>query len=140
MLRYIGENVEVQNYIDDTGVQVADVVVGFQCLEKMNLHDLKSITTNFDYYCWDLYAKVSRFYEENPTNKSLRYNALKDIEQGHGETSRMADFISTTIVHCHIKTMERIGVQYDLLPKESDIIRLNFWQHAFRLLKDSWGT
>ena len=137
LLRYIGENVEVQNYIDDTGVQVADVVVGFQCLEKMNLHDLKSITTNFDYYCWDLYAKVSRFYEENPTNKSLRYNALKDIEQGHGETSRMADFISTTIVHCHIKTMERIGVQYDLLPKESDIIRLNFWQHAFRLLKDS---
>lgn len=137
LLRFVGKNVEVQNYIDDTGVQVADVVVGFQYLEKMNLKDIKSITAKFDYYCWDLYAKVSKFYEKDSANRALRFNALKEIEDGQGETSKMADFISTTIVHCHIKTMERIGIQYDLLPKESDIIRLNFWQHAFQLLKDS---
>ena len=137
LLRFAGKNVEVQNYIDDTGVQIADVVVGFKYLEKMDLSDLKTIEGSFDYYCWDLYAKVSRFYEDNPENKTHRLNVLKEIEDGDGEIADMASFISETIVYCHIKTMERIGVQYDLLPKESDIIRLNFWSHAFQLLKDS---
>ena len=58
----------------------------------MNLKDIKSITAKFDYYCWDLYAKVSKFYEKDSANRALRFNALKEIEDGQGETSKMADF------------------------------------------------
>lgn len=135
LLRYSGERVEIQNYIDDTGVQVADVVVGFQHLEKKALAEVQAIPGKFDYYCWDLYAKVSSFYELSPENASLRAATLKLIEEGGNETAELARYISHTIVQCHLKTMWRLGIEYDLLPKESDILHLKFWSYAFELLK-----
>ncbi len=135
LLRFAGSNVEVQNYIDDTGVQVADVVVGFKYLEKKNLEDVRAIAEKFDYYCWDLYATVSSFYEQDPSNQRLRAETLKLIEEGHNETAELAHHISHRIVRCHLNTMWRLGIQYDLLPKESDILHLKFWDYAFELLK-----
>jgi arginyl-tRNA synthetase len=135
LLRYCGERVEVQNYIDDTGVQVADVVVGFKYLEKKNLEDVQAVSGKFDYYCWDLYARVSSFYEGDPENQRFRSETLKLIEEGSNDTARMAHYISHQIVQCHLKTMSRIDIRYDLLPKESDILHLNFWTRAFELLK-----
>ncbi len=135
LLHFSGETVEVQNYIDDTGVQVADVVVGFKYLEQKNLADVQAITGKFDYYCWDLYAKVSTFYEESVEKQNRRGETLKLIEGGDNETAELAHYISHRIVQCHLNTMWRIGVQYDLLPKESDILHLKFWDHAFGLLK-----
>ena len=135
LLRFVGERVEIQNYIDDTGVQVADVVVGFKYLEKKSLEEIKALPGKFDDYCWDLYAKMSSFYEAGPENRKLRGRTLGEIEVGNGETAEIARFVSGTIVRCHLATMSRIGVRYDLLPKESDILHLNFWGHAFQLLK-----
>ena len=137
LLRSVGERVEVQNYIDDTGVQVADVVVGFKYLQKKTLEEVKALPGNFDYYCWDLYARVSSFYEAAPENRELRGRTLREIEAGEGETADIARYVSRTIVRCHLETMNRIGVAYDLLPKESDILHLNFWSHAFQRLKDA---
>ena len=137
LLRSVGERVEVQNYIDDTGVQVADVVVGFKYLEKKTLEEIKALPGKFDYYCWDLYARVSSFYEAVPENRELRGRTLREIEAGEGETADIACYVSRTIVRCHLETMNRIGVAYDLLPKESDILHLNFWSHAFQRLKDA---
>lgn len=137
LLRLVGKTVEVQNYIDDTGVQVADIVVGFKYLEKKTLKEVTAIPGKFDYYCWDLYSKVFSFYEKDPANQELRSRTLKAIEEGENETAEMAQYISLTITRCHLKTMARLGVRYDLLPKESDILHLNFWNHAFQLLKDS---
>jgi arginyl-tRNA synthetase len=137
LLHFSGEEVEVQNYIDDTGVQVADVVVGFKYLEKKTLADVQAIPGKFDYYCWDVYAKVPSFYEASPENQSRRGETLKLIEEGSNETAELAQYISHRIVRCHLETMWRIGVQYDLLPKESDILHLKFWDHAFRLLKET---
>ena len=137
LLRSVGERVEVQNYIDDTGVQVADVVVGFKYLEKKTLEEVKALPGKFDYYCWDLYARVSSFYEAAPENRELRGRTLREIEAGEGETADTARYVSRTIVRCHLETMNRIGVAYDLLPKESDILHLNFWSHAFQRLKDA---
>ena len=135
LLRFGARQVEVQNYIDDTGVQVADVVVGFQHLEKKTLADVQAIQGKFDYYCWDLYAKVSSFYEQRPENALLRGVTLQHIEEGNNETAELARHISHRIVQCHLRTMQRLGVEYDLLPKESDILHLKFWSHAFELLK-----
>jgi arginyl-tRNA synthetase len=139
LLKFSGNQVEVQNYIDNTGVQVADVVVGFIHLEKKSLEDVERLVQDakqrFDYLCWDLYARVFQFYQTNPDTLNLRSQALEDIEEGHGEPARMADLISTAIVRKHLETMLRINVQYDLLVQESEILRLDFWKSAFELLK-----
>ena len=137
LLRSVGERVEIQNYIDDTGVQVADVVVGFKYLEKKTLEEIQALPGKFDNYCWDLYARISPFYDAAPENRELRGRTLREIEAGEGETADIARYVSSTIVRCHLATMSRIGVAYDLLPKESDILHLNFWGHAFDLLKQA---
>jgi arginyl-tRNA synthetase len=137
VLRYSGDTVEVQNYIDDTGVQVADVVVGFLHLEKKDLADVRAVaaTERFDYICWDLYARVTDFYASEPGRQTLRENTLRAIEEGTPPEAELGHFIATEIVRCHLKTMARLGVRYDLLPWEGDILRLRFWEHAFELLK-----
>lgn len=135
LLRASGEEVEVHNYIDNTGVQVADVVVGFKYLEKKSLAEIQQIPEPFDYYCWDLYAQVGKFYEEAAENKQLRAQTLHEIEHQKDDTAQIGDYISQRILKCHLKTMWRLGITYDVLPRESDILQLNFWQTAFEKLK-----
>ena len=136
--RFRGVPVEVQNYIDDTGVQVADVVVGFRELEHKNLDDIRHIadSTRFDYYCWDLYARVTQWYDEDKERLKIRAAALHDIEHGGTETSAIAGFIANRIVRCHLRTMARLNVDYDLLTWEGHILRLQFWARAFEILKE----
>lgn len=136
LLRAAGETVEVQNYIDNTGVQVADVVVGFKYLEEKSLEDIKAIGGKFDYYCWDLYARVGNFYEEDRARLKYRTETLHEIESGEGEIYEMADYISTRIVHCHLDTMMRVGIEYELLPRESDVLHMHLWDETFKLLKE----
>ncbi len=137
LLRHIGRRVEVQNYIDNTGVQVADVVVGFLQLEKKSATEVRALATGprFDYFCWDLYARVTEFMEEDPARKALRTETLQSIEQGRGAAAEIAEIVSTAVVRCHLRTMERLGVEYDLLPRESEILHLKFWEAAFEQLK-----
>ena len=95
ILRHRGRDVGVQNYIDDTGVQVADVVVGFLHLEKKTLAEVEAICREaFDYYCWDLYAKVGDFYAADPTNKALQAEVLHAIEEGGNDTARLAAYVA----------------------------------------------
>jgi arginyl-tRNA synthetase len=138
LLRRSGRRVEVQNYIDNTGVQVADVVVGFQHIEKKTAAEVAALTKQprFDYVCWDLYARVTQFFEEDAKRLALRGQTLAAIEEGHGIEAELAEIISVAIVHCHLATMERLGIEYDVLPRESEILRLKFWDAAFQLLKD----
>ena len=137
VLRFRGVPVEVQNYIDDTGVQVADVVVGFRALEGKTLNQIRETadSTRFDYYCWDLYARVTEWYEENKERLAVRAETLHDIEHGGSENAEIAAFIADRIVRCHLRTMGRMNVDYDLLTWEGDILRLKFWAHAFDVLK-----
>ena len=136
LLNAAGEQVEIQNYIDNTGVQVADVIVGFKYLQKMNLDEIRSITQKFDYYCWDLYARVGSFYEEDKSRLELRSQVLHGIESGEGEIAEMAEHISMRILDCHLDTMLRLGIEYDVLPRESDVLHLHIWNKAFELLKE----
>jgi arginyl-tRNA synthetase len=137
LLRFMGRTVEIQNYIDDTGVQVADVAIGFRELEHKTLDDVRAIagTTRFDYYCWDLYARVTEWYEEDKTRLKIRTAALHAIEHGGNDTAELAAFIAERIVGCHLDTMRRMNIDYDLLTWEGDILRLHFWAHAFEFLK-----
>jgi arginyl-tRNA synthetase len=139
VLRYRGVPVEVQNYIDDTGVQVADVVVGFRIIEGKSLDEIRTIadTTRFDYHCWDLYARVGEWYEADKTRLEHRARMLHDIEHGGNENAETAAFIADRIVRTHLATMARLNVDYDLLTWEGDILRLQFWAQAFEVLKAS---
>ncbi len=136
--RFRGVPVEVQNYIDDTGVQVADVVVGFRELERRNLDDIRRIAdgSRFDYYCWDLYARVTQWYDEDKERLTIRAATLHDIEHGGTAASEIGKFIADRIVRCHLLTMARLNVDYDLLTWEGHILRLQFWARAFEILKE----
>ena len=138
ILRASGKRVEVQNYIDNTGVQVADVVVGFVYLENKTLEEIKNLHAKlaaegktFDYYCWDLYAKVGQEYQKNEELKAKRAEVLHLVEEGNNPTAELADYVATRNVECILATMERFGIRYDLLPRESEILHLHFWKKAF---------
>jgi arginyl-tRNA synthetase len=138
--KWLGERVETQNYIDDTGVQVADVVVAFERLEQKSVAEVEQlIATNerFDYVCWDVYSKMAQYYADHPEAVEWRRETLHAIEHAEGDTSRMGTLIARAIVRRHLETMLRLGIAYDLLPKESDIIHMHFWDRAFELLKQS---
>jgi arginyl-tRNA synthetase len=165
LLRFAGREVDVQNYIDNTGVQVADVVVGFtlngiaedqlqQAIQEPILplrfpvfHTLRGMSwpalvpwpsERFDYLCWDVYATTSQWYEAHPEEgRRLRGEVLHAIEEGDNQYAEMADLISTTVLRRHLETMERLDIEYDFLPRESEILHLHFWDAAFTKLKEA---
>jgi arginyl-tRNA synthetase len=138
LLRFADREVDVQNYIDNTGVQVADVIVGFLHLEKKSKAEIEQLTQQprFDYYCWDLYARVSQWYEQDKQNLQVRLQTLHAIEEGSNETAAIADLISTAVLRRHLETMDRLDIEYDFLPRESEILHLHFWDAAFAKLKE----
>ncbi len=137
LLRSAGREVDIQNYIDNTGVQVADVVVGFLHIEKKSRAEIEALTRRprFDYYCWDLYASVARWYEKDKQNLATRAATLRSIEQGNNETASLAELISIAVLKRHLETMDRLDIKYDFLPRESEILSLHFWAAAFEKLK-----
>ncbi len=139
LLRFAGREVDVQNYIDNTGVQVADVVVGFLHIEQKSRAQVEALAAapRFDYVCWDLYARVSHWYEEDKSNLQARAATLRSIEEGNNETAAIADLISIAVLKRHLETMERLDIEYDFLPRESEILHLHFWDAAFTKLKEA---
>ena len=152
-----GYDVGVQNYIDNTGVQVADVVVGLVQLEGRNLASVNELLLRLreegeriDFYCWDLYARVSQWYtgtgvddagsvpspEELARRKQVRLDTLHALEHGKGETAAIAELVSTAVLRRHLETMLRLGIEYDFLPRESEILSLHFWDAARTLMME----
>ncbi|MCP3980285.1 MAG: arginine--tRNA ligase [bacterium] len=144
--RRLGRPVEVQNYIDDTGVQVADLVVGFRVLRGLELDDvrqrysasaLRERNERFDYVAWDLYAEVGRHYADDEARLTQRAETLHAMEQGDNPVAELAAFVAHRMVQHHLTTMHRLGIRYDVLTHESDILRLRFWDQAFEQLKSA---
>lgn len=142
ILRATGHRVEIQNYIDNTGVQVADVVVGFLHLEPHTLDEIKAIPDPFDYFCWDLYSRVGLWYRdgnadgrENPEKLAHRAEAQHAIESGHGPIAEMAEYVAMRNLGALLRTMYRLGIVYDVMPRESEVLQSNFWADAFEMLK-----
>jgi len=140
ILRHTGNRVQIQNYIDNTGVQVADVVIGLLQMEKVTPVWVKNRAAEpkFDYYCWDVYAKATSFFAEDKARATkLRGETLKSIEEGKGEDAEVGQVVADAIVGCHLRTMARLDIGYELLARESEILRLKFWDAAFEMLKKS---
>src|SRR5713226_704224 len=140
ILRHANNSVQIQNYIDNTGVQVADVVIGFLQMEKRPAVSIRMLSTEprFDYYCWDLYAKATQFFAEGKERAArLRAATLTAIEEGSGQDAEVAQVVADAIVGCHLRTMARLDIRYDLLARESEILHLKFWDAAFEMLKRS---
>jgi arginyl-tRNA synthetase len=149
LLRAAGQTVTVQNYIDNTGVQVADVVVGLLHYAGLSLAQLRQLLDELkhkgkriDFYCWDIYASTSQWYEqgseeEKVARKKLRYETLHEIERGNNQTAEAAELISTAVMRRHLETMLRLDIEYDFLPRESEILHLKFWDAAFTQLKQT---
>ena len=140
-----GYEVGVQNYIDNTGVQVADVVVGLVYLEGKTLSSTRELLTELletnqriDFYCWGLYARVSQWYTADPDHlsarKQIRLDTLHALEIGNNDTAEIADLISTAVLRRHLETMQRLNIEYDFLPRESEILSLHFWDAARELM------
>ena len=140
LLRSLGRTVEVQNYIDNTGVQVADVVAAFHFLRDQDAGSVRALAADpgvrFDYSCWDLYAEISQLFAAGgPEASAWRADTLRALESGEGEIAELGAVVADAIMACHLATMRRIGVAYDVLPRESEILKLRFWSAAFELLK-----
>ena len=143
LLQHSGSPVEVQNYIDDTGVQVADVVVGFTAVEERSPEDalehvkalLADGSVRFDHHCWDLYARTGQWYEGDEARLEKRREALHAMEHGEGALAAIGMTVAEAVVRCHLKTMGRLGIRYHVLPWESDILGANFWAEAFERMK-----
>ncbi len=150
MLRSQGYHVEADNYIDDSGVQVADVVVGFTLLKKglMQLPEGNEQLPDesFDYYCSRVYVGVGKIYEDKeselyPMVMQLRKEVLHAIEHaeepaGEHDYAQMASDLAHNIVQAHLKTMARLNISYDLLPWESAILKAGLWHRTFEMLKE----
>ena len=140
ILRHAGNRVQIQNYIDNTGVQVADVVIGLLQMEKVTPVWVRNraAEAKFDYYCWDLYAKATSFFAADKARaEKLRGETLRAIEEGKGEDAEVAQIVADAIVGCHLRTMARLRIGYELLARESEILHLHFWDAAFEMLKKS---
>ena len=130
----------VQNYIDNTGVQVADVVIAFQHMEKKSLAEVKATGQGRALRLPVLgFVRKSDaiFCRGKQRAQKLRGETLKAIEAGHGETAEMGAVIADAIVGYHLRTMARMEIYYELLARESEILHLHFWDAAFEKLKAS---
>jgi len=145
MLRSQGYNVEAENYIDDSGAQVADVVVGFMLLQEGILQlpegNQRLPGESFDYFCSRIYVAVGLAYEAQPELLELRKTVLHAIEHG-SEPESDSDYpviaanLSRKIVQAHLATMARVNISFDLLTWESAILGAGLWKHVFEMLRE----
>lgn len=131
LLQRLGYNVEVHNYIDDLGNQLADTVVGILNVPHKKEH------SRFGDFCWDIYSQVNKEYERNPQLMEQRTKVLHSLEEGNENLSWVGLLVAERIVREHLEEMKAFGINYDLLVWESNIVREGFWDAAFNLLKQT---
>ena len=146
VLEWLGFSTEVCNYIDDTGLQVVDVVTAILSPKSPfyveGFSDFKAIWEKipkdqpFDYFCWDLYAHFQTELEKDPSLLEKREEVLHKIEGGSHPIAVFAKEMAIKIVQAHLETVAQLSIFYDLLNWESDIMRQGFWEATFELLKE----
>lgn len=135
LCKVLGYDTIIQNYIDNTGVQVADVVIGLTEMRGMSLDQIKAVGDRLDRFCWDVYSDVSKWYEEDPERKSKQTLALKEMEEGHGAFAETGEYVSSVITKALLNLMVKIGIKYDIIVWERDVLALDFWLETFEILK-----
>ncbi|MEK4047138.1 arginine--tRNA ligase [Paenibacillus sp. FSL H8-0048] len=131
VLRATGHSVEVHNYVDDLGNQLADTVAGLLNVPLAGEH------VRFGDYCWDIYAEINKTYAQQPEMVQKRTGILHALEEGHGNTAWIGNLVAGQIVKEHVEEMRGFGIDYDLLVWESSILKEGFWASAFELLSQT---
>lgn len=131
ILRTTGYTVEVHNYVDDLGNQLADTVVGLLNIPLAGDH------VRFGDYCWDIYAEINKEYALHPEIVHKRTEILHALEEGNGNTAWIGSLVAGQIVKEHVEEMRSFGIDYDLLVWESSILKEGFWSSAFDLLSQT---
>ena len=126
--------VNVLNYIDDSGLQVADIIVGFK---HFGFDEEPPNGKKFDHYCGDdVYVKTTQKYELDSSLEEIRKNTLKELEDGNSETAAFGDLITRKVLAGQLQTCWNLNVSYDCLNFESQIIRSGLWSKIFEKLKE----
>jgi len=126
--------VHVLNYIDDSGLQVADIIVGFK---HFKFDEEPPNGKKFDHYCGDdVYVKTTQKYELDSSLEEIRKNTLKELEDGTSETAAFGDMITRKVLAGQLQTCWNLNVSYDCLNFESQIIRSGLWSKIFEKLKE----
>jgi arginyl-tRNA synthetase len=126
--------VNILNYVDDSGLQVADIIIGFQ---YFGFAQQPPEGKKFDHYCGDdIYVKTTEKYEIDPSLEEIRKETLRELEDGISETAKFADKITRQVLENQLETCWNLGVSYDCLNFESQIIRSGLWNKIFEKLKE----
>ena len=133
VMRYLGHRVQALNYVDDSGAQVADIIVGFKFL---GMPDEPPAGVKYDVYCGDrVYTRVNHEYAKNPQLKEKQSLVLKEIEGGTGDIAEYTREIVNRILRAQLSTCWRLGASYDLLNWESQLVHSKMWERIFDSLK-----
>jgi len=133
VMRYLGHRVQALNYVDDSGAQVADIIVGFKF---MGLPDAAPPDVKYDVYCGDsVYTRVNQEYAKDPGLKEKQSQVLKEIESGTGDVAEYTKAIVKRILQAQLSTCWRLGASYDLLNWESQLVHSKMWEKIFEALK-----
>jgi arginyl-tRNA synthetase len=135
LCKTLGYDTIVHNYIDNTGIQVADVVIGLTAMRGMSLNQIKDVGERLDRFCWDVYADMNKWYEDDPNRKSMQTIALKQMEEGRGPFADAGEYVSSVVTRAHLKLMEKLDIKYDLIVWERDVLALDLWRDTFEQLK-----
>jgi arginyl-tRNA synthetase len=135
IMKATNHRILVLNYIDDSGLQVADIIVGFAFAGFPLEPSDKSL--KFDRYCGDeVYVKVNEMYRTNPSLEEKRRFVLKEIEEGTTDIAKFASRVTMRVLLDQLKTSWRMKTRYDLLNFESQIIHSKLSIRSFDLLKE----
>ncbi|SMH71053.1 arginine--tRNA ligase [Candidatus Nitrosotalea okcheonensis] len=126
-------DVSVLNYVDDSGLQVADIIVGFK---YGGYSDTPPDDQKFDHYCGDIvYVKTTERYETDKAFADLRSHVLQELEEETSDLAKFGDEITRRVLEEQLKTCWRLGATYDCLNFESQIVHSKLWQVAFEKMK-----
>ncbi|MEE8179082.1 MAG: arginine--tRNA ligase [Nitrosopumilaceae archaeon] len=134
ILQKANYDVRVLNYVDDSGLQVADIIVGFKF---GGFSEDPPSNQKFDQYCGDVvYVKTTEKYSSNPDLEETRKKILQELEKEKSEIAQFADKITKKVLAEQLKTCWNFSVTYDCLNFESQIIRSGLWSQIFEKMKD----
>lgn len=138
ILRKRGHTVHVLNYVDDSGLQVADMVLGFT---RLGFSTTPPDGQKFDEYCGDtVYVQTTSMCEGDQSLQEERRRILRRIEEGNNEDAAMAESVTGRVLAAQLETCWRLGARYDLLNYESQIVRSGLWGRTFEMMKDAGIT
>ena len=135
LLKFAGYRVVTADYVDDSGNQMADLLLGFL---HMGYPQDPPNGVKFDAYCGDnVYVEVNKRLASDPELQKKKDEIAKNIEEGSPELSRLNRMIAERVLADQLKTCWRLGASYDMINMETDVFRFELWDKVYGSLLKS---